>query len=145
MEIDLEKPIPGCTNFLWKEFLWLPKWGIYVYPDVMHLDNIRRTAAIMERVRSIFYKPIRITSGFRPQQYNRLIKGAKSSAHTLGLACDFIVDDCEGVVGCEYARQQILPFLDAWGIRLEDKAGSDWIHIDLFPPGKTGRFFKVEE
>lgn len=142
MELDIERPIPTAINFRWKEFLYLKQWELYVHPTTVQAENIRKTAFIMERIRSIFGRPLTITSGLRPEQYNRKIKGAPNSAHVQGLACDFVVKDLEGIVGCEHARVLIKPYLDVWSFRMEDKADAGWIHIDLREPGKTGRFFK---
>lgn len=141
MEIDIERPMPGSIHFAWKEFLWLDKWSIHVHPTALQAENLKKMGSLMERVRSIFNRPITITSGLRPEIYNKKIKGAPGSAHIIGLACDFIVKDLEGVVGCEAVREQIKPFLDGWGFRMENKPDSNWVHVDLRPPGKSGRFF----
>lgn len=142
MEIDIERPIPTAINFRWKEFLYLKQWDLMVHPTEAQAANIRRLAAVMERVRSVFNCAIIVTSGLRPEIYNKKIKGAQDSAHIYGLACDFMVSQLDGVVGCEYARDQLKPHLDNWKIRMEDKPDANWIHIDLREPGKTGRFFK---
>lgn len=141
MQLDIEQPIPSAINFTWKEFLYLRQWDITVYPTRIQAENIRKTAYVMERIRSIFGRQIFITSGLRPEAYNKKIKGAVNSAHIQGLACDFFVKDIEGIVGCEHVRERIKPHLDAWGFRMENKPDADWVHIDLREPGKTGRFF----
>lgn len=60
-------------------------------PNVMQAENLKRTAATMEIVRSLLgNKPIIINSGFRCPELNAAVKGAVTSAHLEGLACDFV-------------------------------------------------------
>lgn len=65
--------------------------GINNTPDAPTLLNLHFLASRMEIVRKIFGKPIIVTSGYRCEELNRAIGGSPSSAHRLGLACDFRV------------------------------------------------------
>ena len=47
------------------------------------------TANLMERVRAIVGRPIRVTSGFRSQPLNSRVKGSIKSQHCKGEACDW--------------------------------------------------------
>ncbi len=61
-------------------------------PTPAHLENLRRTAAGFEAVRSILGdRVIVITSGYRNPRVNRAVKGTPTSAHPLGFAGDFRV------------------------------------------------------
>lgn len=62
-------------------------------PTPEALDNLFRTANLMEQVRELLGKPIHISSGYRGPQLNKAIGGSKTSAHMQGLACDFV---CHG-------------------------------------------------
>ena len=53
------------------------------------IANIRRTAAMLEKVRAILGKPILISSGYRCQELNAAVGGSQNSAHVDGLAVDF--------------------------------------------------------
>ena len=134
----LDSTIPSCKNFKWKEFLWLPKWKIHVLPDEEVFFNLIMTANKMQHIRDILKQPIKITSGYRPKEYNVLIGGATKSAHILGLACDFQVKD----IPAKDVREILLPHLEKLDIRMEDHKGN-WTHIDLIPVSPKGkRFFK---
>lgn len=58
-------------------------------PDETQLNNLGHTARQMETVRELLGVPIAVTSAFRSSYLNKLIGGSKTSAHCLGLACDF--------------------------------------------------------
>lgn len=63
--------------------------GIANTPGVVELNNLKRTASIMEEVRSLLGSPIRISSGYRCLALNRAIGSGDNSAHVKGLAIDF--------------------------------------------------------
>ena len=50
---------------------------------------IYMTACLMETVRAIIGKPIRVTSGFRSEPLNSRVKGSRLSQHCRGEACDW--------------------------------------------------------
>ena len=56
-------------------------------PELM--DNVRRQAELMERVRYELNAPIYINSWYRCHELNAAIGGSSKSVHPLGLACDF--------------------------------------------------------
>lgn len=59
-------------------------------PTAEHLENLERTAAGMEKVRSILGDcAIVITSGYRNPVVNKAVGGVPNSAHALGHAADF--------------------------------------------------------
>lgn len=138
--IELQKNI--TKNFRWTEALWLPSWGIYVFPQYDHVwENIYKTAEVMEEIRAIVKKPIVVTSWYRPEKYNEFIKGSKRSQHIQGLAVDFFA---KGQI-CDATRVLLLPHLERLDIRMEANVGKNWVHIDLKRDQKLKpeqRFFK---
>jgi zinc D-Ala-D-Ala carboxypeptidase len=58
-------------------------------PGPTELRNLRRTCAVLERVR-LEFGPWHITSGFRSEFVNRVIGGSPKSRHMDGLAADGI-------------------------------------------------------
>jgi len=137
LEAFLDSQIGENKNFKWREALYLSTFDIYVLPDEDVARNIIETANVMQNIRDILGKQIRVTSWYRPEKYNKHIGGAKNSYHVQGLACDFFVS---GMIA-DVVRELLLEFLDRLDIRMEDLPGASWVHIDL---GQvvTNRFFK---
>lgn len=60
-------------------------------PSPEIIGNLKEVADSMEKVRELLgNKTISITSGYRSKKLNEAVGGAKTSAHMLGYACDFI-------------------------------------------------------
>ncbi|WP_422416639.1 D-Ala-D-Ala carboxypeptidase family metallohydrolase [Pseudomonas sp. GZD-222] len=62
--------------------------GIDNTPNADALANLRRLCAFLEQVRSLFDRPILVSSGYRSAELNRVIGGSRTSAHVQGLAVD---------------------------------------------------------
>lgn len=58
-------------------------------PSRQIIEELKRTATLMEQVRTILNCPIIITSGYRCSALNKLIGSKPTSKHVQGLACDF--------------------------------------------------------
>ena len=137
MRIDLNDNIPGSANFYWSEALYLGSLGSHVFPrDSEVYDNIIKTTKIMEYIRELIDCPVRITSFYRPEKYNKHIGGSIKSAHIQGLACDFVPIG-EDLQEC---TRLLIPHLEKLNIRMEKHSGN-WIHIDLMPV-INNRYFK---
>jgi zinc D-Ala-D-Ala carboxypeptidase len=80
-------------HFTLQEFLVSSKadqLGIDNSPTPEHLENLKKTAANFEKVRSILGDcAIVITSGYRNPRLNAAVDGVENSAHALGHAGDF--------------------------------------------------------
>ena len=61
-------------------------------PDDVY-NNIQELAENLQIVRDMLQEPIKINSGWRCEEYNRKIKGAKRSQHLLGKAADIRIKD----------------------------------------------------
>lgn len=137
-------------HFTVHECTYLPKWDIHHIPSEIEQDNILKTVEKMELIREFLGKPIHVHCWIRPvavnapksqyngKNYNAVIGGAPLSAHVQGLAVDF---HASGYM-CSDIRVILLPQLEKWNIRMENIEGN-WIHIDLYPVGKSkNRFFR---
>lgn len=104
--------------------------GIDNTPPPEVLANLKRLAITMEEVRVLFGKPIRISSGYRCQELNRLVGGSMTSQHTKGLACDFTV------IGVEL--DDVMDDIIEEGLVFDQliKEFNSWIHISI--PEKDG-------
>lgn len=54
------------------------------------VDNLKRVADYLEVIREALGSPLRVTSGFRPPDYNASVGGSRTSSHMDGLAADFV-------------------------------------------------------
>ena len=64
--------------------------GIDNTPPPEVVANLRRLAKLLEKVRGVLKRPMRITSGYRSAALNARVGGSKTSAHLDGRAADFI-------------------------------------------------------
>lgn len=151
MTIDWTNPSDKISNhFTVKEACLLPSWGVLHVPSDDEQANILAMAAIMDQVRDFVGKPINVHCWIRPTSANcpgsqhdggnyNVAAGSTAlhSAHIIGKAVDW---DC-GVV-CDDTRNQIMAQLEPWGVRMENRPGSGWVHLDDQPVAPGGhRFF----
>lgn len=150
VQIDWTNPEQKISKyFSVKEALYLPSWKVLHIPNEQEKANILKTAEVMDKIREFLGKPISVHVWLRPtlnnpshakhgQDYNLFIKGAKASAHKVGLAVDWSCRDYT----CDKVRELLLPKLEEFNIRVEDLPGSNWVHTGTdWKPGKS-RFFK---
>ncbi len=65
--------------------------GLDNTPSPIVIANLGRVAAVMEKIRTLLgNRPIVVHSGYRSTEVNRAVGGMTTSAHCLGLACDFV-------------------------------------------------------
>ena len=101
--------------------------------DCTHCGANQMTPAFMEKLqalRSIYGKPMRVTSGFRCAQHPIEAKKAKPGAHASGCACDIGVEGREAYQLLRFAFE-----LGFTGIGVNQKAGSRFIHLDTLEGG----------
>lgn len=95
-------------------------------PDIKECLNLSLLVSnVMQPLRVGIQTPIYITSGFRNILINYLIRGSKTSDHTLGCACDF---KCKDITS---AFNYILEYLDFDQLIWEfgDDDAPAWIHV----------------
>ena len=90
-------------------------------------------AALLQKIRDHFGRPVVITSGYRTASHNTKVGGSKSSQHLLGRAADIQVQDTDPLAVAAYA-ESLMP---GWGGvgRYPVKAGraKGWVHVDTRP------------
>ena len=65
--------------------------GLDNTPSPAAIDNLRRTAELLEQVRALWDRPIVVTSGYRSPEVNKAVRGSLYSQHMSGQAADFII------------------------------------------------------
>lgn len=86
---------------------------------------------ILDPLREAYGKPIIVTSGFRCERLNKLVKGSKTSQHRFGQAADIrTVEDTkeENKKLFELIKELNLPF-----DQLINEYDFDWIHVSYSP------------
>ena len=94
--------------------------GIDNTPDQAVIDNLRRTATLLEQVRSVLGRPIFINSGYRCNTLNYAVKSKDTSQHLLGCAADIRVPGMtpDEVISCLITHNvpydQLIREFDSW-------------------------------
>lgn len=89
-------------------------------PEAKQLANLKRTCALLEKVRELADRPIIITSGYRSPNVNSAIGGSKNSQHCEGCAADIRAvglspDDLMLlIVGSDIKYDQLIREFDSW-------------------------------
>ena len=100
-------------------------------PDIQGSGQLmsKELLEILDEVREDYGKPIHITSGYRTEAHNKIVKGKKDSSHLKGLAVD---------VACTTSRERfelVRLFLE-YGITRIGIADT-FIHIDIDDEDKS--------
>lgn len=99
-------------------------------PDVV--ENLKRTAAMLEQMRSLTGCAIHVNSGYRSPELNTAVGGQPSSQHCVGLAADFIVPRWKLIEVARLAYKHIA--FD----QLIYEFGS-WVHLSVNPTYRPAR------
>lgn len=89
-------------------------------PEQREIDNLKRTCALLEQVRSLVNRPITVTSGYRSPNVNSAIGGSRNSQHMLGCAADIravgmTTDDLMmAIVGSKIQYDQVIREFNSW-------------------------------
>ena len=96
------------------------KKGLDNTPNATEIANLMRTAALLEQVRKVINKPIKINSGFRSKAVNDAVGSKDTSQHRIGCAADIKVTGMsprEVVQACIDAKipfDQIIEEFNSW-------------------------------
>jgi zinc D-Ala-D-Ala carboxypeptidase len=108
--------------------------GLKNVPTGSALANLERLVNQLELVRAALRNlPILISSGFRSSSVNALIGGAEGSAHTKGLAADFI---CPAFGAPKAVCQQIVDAGIAFDQLIHE---GTWVHFAIAAPSVAPR------
>jgi len=94
--------------------------GIDNTPNAQALANLIRTAGLLEQVRALFGKPIRVSSGFRCDLLNAHVSGSIKSQHITGCAVDFTVqgvsidDTIAAIIANDLPYDQLIHEFSSW-------------------------------
>ena len=96
-------------------------------------QNIEKLLEVLDGLREHYGKPIKITSGFRCAELNKLVGGSPTSAHVIGYAADL-----QPVQGSfEEFKASVIDWLDKSGVKfdqciIERSKSTQWVHFGLY-------------
>lgn len=116
--------------------------GIANNPTKEEIANINNLIDnILDPLREAYGKPIIVTSGYRCERLNKLVKGSKTSQHRFGQAADIrTIEDTreENKKLFDLIIKLKLPF-----DQLIDEYNFDWVHVS-FSPKKRGQILHIK-
>ena len=89
-------------------------------PDKFVIHNLTRLAELLEDIRSLFGKPIRINSGYRSVTVNALLGSKPTSQHCIGCAADIRIEELtpdeivKKIVKSDIQYDQVIREFDSW-------------------------------
>lgn len=112
-------------------------------PSPQELENLKRLADMLEKVRALLGKPIIINSAYRSKQVNDAVGSKDSSQHRIGCAADIRVvgmnpdQVCRAIIASDIQYDQIIrEFYDP-------EKGGGWTHISV--PNKPNDYFRYSK
>ena len=99
-------------------------------------DNLSKLLEAVNKLRTLYGKPMYVSSGYRPGKYNEAAGGAKKSAHLVCKAVDFkdVNEELE-----TWITDEILEQCGLW--REDPEKTKGWVHVDIVP--RKNRTFKI--
>ena len=96
-------------------------------------QNIEELLGVLDGLREHYGKPIKITSGYRCAELNKLVGGSPTSAHVIGYAADMqpIGDTFENF------KAEVLKWLKKSRVKfdqciIERNKNTKWVHFGLY-------------
>src|SRR5262245_13244853 len=88
------------VHFAVSEFAQKSRQGIssQPYPAEWINERLRPLCDALEALRTILERPIKVISGFRSEEYNKAIGGARLSQHVQGRAADIVIPGVDAQV-----------------------------------------------
>lgn len=124
---------PLTAHFTWAEVVRSPTARARGIDNTVPEElwaNIRRTAAMMEAIRSLLGgSPLKINSWYRCPILNTAVGGSPTSAHPKGLAVDW--EPTTMLLGDAFDAVAASPIVFDQLIHEGTKDGADWIHTGL--------------
>lgn len=103
------------------------RYNINNTPTKAIIDNLQYGVdMVLDPLRRLYGKPIRINSGFRCEQLNKLVGGVPNSWHQLGNAADIHIFSAEEAK-ILFSNLQKLPSVDT--VLFEHSKTAQWLHV----------------
>ena len=96
-------------------------------PSVEIIDNLQYGVdMVLDPLRKLYGKPIKINSGYRCNELNKIVGGVPNSWHQFGNAADIHISSAEEAK-ILFANLQKLPSVDT--VLFEHSKTAQWLHV----------------
>lgn len=96
-------------------------------PTKAVIDNLQYGVdMVLDPLRRLYGQPVRINSGFRCEQLNKIVGGVANSWHLLGNAADIHISSAEEAK-ILFSNLQKLPSVDT--VLFEHSKTAQWLHV----------------
>ncbi|WP_295378341.1 D-Ala-D-Ala carboxypeptidase family metallohydrolase [uncultured Pseudacidovorax sp.] len=110
--------------------------GIDNTPPAAIVEQLRATAAMLQRIRDRLDRAVIVTSGYRCQALNRAVGGVTSSDHVQGQAADILVPGYGTPYDVAKALAPLVSMLGIGQLILEGVGGKRWVHVSTRVPDR---------
>lgn len=111
--------------------------GLKNNPSEQHIQNLRNLVVlVLDPLRSLLGKPIKVSSGYRSPAVNAAVGGASNSQHISGNAADLTtgsLDYNRKLLGILLENAATIPFDQAIAEKCDKGGCPSWIHISWRP------------
>ena len=126
-------------NFILQEFL-VTNTGLNNQLTGDALANIEYLAKnLLQPLRDMYGKPIRITSGYRSADVNKAVGGSTTSQHTKGQAVDIVADDNKALFDLIKSKFDFDQLIWEYGT---DKQPA-WVHVSIKKTGNRKQIMRA--
>jgi hypothetical protein len=109
--------------------------------DIVIIRNLTHLCQkVLEPLRDHMDCPIRVSSGYRSPELNKLVKGSKSSQHCLGQAADLVVHGRNSEMFMFISQYLTFDQL-IWEFGTESEP--DWVHVSYSESGNKGQMLRA--
>ena len=126
-------------DFILQEFI-ATKTGLNNKLTSEALTNIEFLVKnLLQPLRNVFGKPIRITSGYRSAEVNKAVGGSKNSQHTKGEAVDIVSNDNKclfDLIKNNFDFDQLI-----WEYGTDEQPA--WVHVSLKKTGNRKQVMRA--
>lgn len=107
------------------------------YPDCIDQIADEKTLLLLDYIREIYGKPLKVNRFYSCPKHNKAIGGSPNSNHIKGKACDFsdIGENLE-----KFLTEEVLIKAEAY--KEHPDYTKNWCHIQSVPPKSGRRIFK---
>ena len=102
--------------------------GLPNEPNEEQIANLKALCEnVLQPLRNLFGRPIKVTSGFRGKQVNKHVGGVASSEHCKGMAADLVCEDNAELFNLIRHRLKFRQLIWERGNRMQPA----WVHVSF--------------